>query len=348
MKSALTDLTIRNLKHDGKQHFIRDAAFPGFGLRLSQKGGKSFFVIRDRKYHHLGRYPATTLAEARKRAANLEPSHTALSYREAVDLYMSTYVRPNYRPRSAKEVERLLAKLPDQPLYDISTKTITDVLDKLLPSEANHTFGVLRTFFSWAERREIIPHSPIRQLQKPHRETSRSRVLTPDEIRRVWIATSTEKPFNLIIRLCLLTGQRRGEIAAIQPTWCTEGLLTIPATITKNKREHSIPLTTYALSSANSYLSLTKSSTVYNTWSKPKADLDKRANVHNWVIHDLRRTFSSNLGAMGTPPHVIDALLNHHSSSLHKTYNRYLYMNEMRQALEVWQTRLLDIVGEKA
>lgn len=71
--------------------------------------------------------------------------------------------------------------------HNITTKDITDVLDKLAPSEANHLFGALRTFFNWCEKRELM-QSPIGKLGKPHKETKREKVLTLDELKEIWLA----------------------------------------------------------------------------------------------------------------------------------------------------------------
>ena len=344
MRLALSDITVKTLKFTGKQEFYRDTKFPAFGIRVSKRT-KTFFVIKERKYHSLGHYPALSLSKAREKALQLDTSRPALSYTEATELYLQTYVRPNYRPRSASEVERLLKKLPDRPLKDITTGHITTVLDTLTPSEANHLFGVLRTFFNWCFRRDLIKFSPpTAKLTKPHKEQSRSRVLTPDEIRRVWTSLGDDT-FSVIIKLCLLTGQRKGEIAAIKSEWLnkTAASLTFPSSITKNKREHSIPLTSLTSKTLSIFLTHTVSTNspiVYTAWSKPKADLDKRSGVSNWCIHDLRRTCSTNLAELEAPPHIIDKILNHSTNSLHARYNRYRYMEEMRQALTAWEKRL--------
>ncbi len=383
MRVTLNDMTVRNLKPTGKQQKYLCNRTPGFGLMVSQAGGKSFFLTlgKERKRIHLGKYPSTSLAEARRKAGQLHTApSTQLSYNEASELYLQTYVRPNYRPRSAKEVERLLAKLlsKSEQLTDISTRHITDVLDKLPPSEANHTFGVLRTFFGWAFRRDLISVNPLSKLCKPHKEKSRDRVLTPDEIRAVWTATEEPTPFNVIIRLALLTGQRRGELAAMQQSWLSSTpapylgttssastsaatgsskdcigtgeaaanpCLTFPKEVTKNKKEHCIPITALTARLVHTLTKCLSGTSTYNTWSKPQADLLKRAGTAHFTIHDLRRTCSSNLGGLAIAPHIIDRLLNHTTNSLHARYNRYQYMDEMRDALCAWEKRLLDIVA---
>lgn len=63
----------------------------------------------------------------------------------------------------------------------------------------------------------------------------------------------------------------------------------------------------------------------------------------HWTLHDLRRTTATRLGDLGTPPHVIEALLNHASgfrSGVAGTYNRALYQSEMAGALAKWADRV--------
>lgn len=346
MRITLTDLTIQHLKPDGRQHNYRCKKTPGFGLRLSQKGGKSFFVIIDRSYHHLGKYPATSLAEARKKASELNgsaPVHGSLSFAEAVDTYLTTYVRPNYRPRSASEVERLLKKCAFKQLKGIMAQDISAVLDRQARSAANHLHGVLRTFFNWCERRELVSANPMRKLTKPHKEQARDRVLTGDEIRRVWDATQEGTAFNSLIRLCLLTGQRRGELSAIEGSWIREGCITFPKEVTKNRRAHTLPLTTLSAGYAAGMRAIADGSI-----GKHKRRLDQVSGVENWTVHDLRRTVSTNLAQMGTPPHIIDRILNHASGGVHSTYNRYSYLPEVGEALKAWERRLVEIGGQEA
>lgn len=344
MRITLTDISIRNLKANGKQQTFLCMRTPNFGVRVSQAGTKSFFVVvgRERKRIHVGKYPGTSLQEAR-RAATQVAIHdaTPTTLREAIDNYLSHYVRPNYRERPAKEAERLLTKHTAHlsHLHTITTKQVTDILDGLRPSEANHAFAALRTFFNWCERRDLMP-SPMGKLGKPHKETKRDRVLSLEELKKVWLAA--ENTHGTIVKLLILTGQRRGEITGIRREWMQDDILVFPASICKNKQEHTITLTNTVRQLLEPLLTLEKP---YNGWGKPKAELDKVSGVVGWTLHDLRRTFSTNLGEMGVAPHVIDRLLNHNPTPLHRTYNRFTYLPEMGKALDDWQAKLYDFIS---
>jgi len=351
----LTDIALKALKPARAQVDYYCDQQSNFGVRVSPSGTKSFFVrVGDkRRRMHLGKYPGTKLADARRSAGRQvnDPQVPIASQRfeTALETYLETYIKPNYRERASKEAERLLNKHATslhKPLREITTSNCTAIFDGLMstPSEANHFFGVLKTFFAWCEQRQLISISPIARLSKPAKETSRDRVLTNSELNAIWNAAASGSQFDTIVQLCILLGQRRGEMAAIEQSWIADGVLTIPRHITKNGVEHPVPLTPRALA----ILKHAKLGS-YNSWSQPKARLDERSGVKDWTLHDLRRTFSTIHAAIGTPPHITDRLLNHLSGSrtlspIAKIYNRYSYLSEMRTALEKYERHLFKSV----
>ena len=69
-----------------------------------------------------------------------------------------------------------------------------------------------------------------------------------------------------------------------------------------------------------------------------------------WVIHDIRRSFSTHLHELGTPPHVVEALLNHvsgHKRGPAGTYNKAAYLDERRRAMQRWDDHLQKLLGAK-
>jgi len=88
--------------------------------------------------------------------------------------------------------------------------------------------------------------------------------------------------------------------------------------------------------------------TVYYSWAKDKCSFDQLCHVAHWTLHDLRRTFSTNLAGLQTPPHVLERILNHSSgtiSGIAAIYNRFRYMDEMRQAIGVWEAKLASLIS---
>ena len=354
-KVLLTDITIRNLTAPKRGQLIyTDTNLKGFGLRISQGGSKTFVLqtgpANNRTLKTIGRYPAMTLAQARKLA--MAAKTTAPQFEtspetahEAFRSYESLYLLPNYRPATAYRTLKLLQKhfapLMHRPLASLTTREILNLYPSMSQSNANHLHGMLRTFFNWARRRKLISVSPLAEIEKPYRETSRDRVLSDDELKRVWDATETMGDYGTIVKLCILTGQRRGEVSAISPEWIRENMLTIPAALTKNKRQHSIPLPTLSMK----LLDACPFSS--NSWSKNKRRLDQLSGVSNWKLHDLRRSFSTIHAQIGTQPHIIEALLNHASgqiSGVASIYNRYRYFDEMTQAMRAYETHLKRVL----
>lgn len=347
-KVRFTDRTIDSLKPGN----YSDTLLPAFCIRVGSTR-KTFYAIRSGTRTTIGKYGEISLQDARSRARVIladptaQRSTTKLS--EAVEAYLRTR---DYRPGPLKETERLLKKhlasFLNADIDTITTLQLSNLFDRMrsTPSEANHLYGVTRTFFRWAAQRGYCAN-PL-TFPKPYKEKSRSRILTDAELVRVWDSSTLVGTFGTIIRLCILTAQRRGEIGQLKPDWLDKFAMTIPAAVAKNGKAHTIPLPGEAASLALSLADDLK--TPWNTWSKPKAALDKLSGVTDWTIHDLRRTAASKMAELGIAPHVIERILNHSApaslgGSLGITYNRHRYETEMRDALlqyQAWLHNLLE------
>jgi len=368
----LTDATIRNLPSPAtgqKTHF--DDALRGFGIRISQGGTRTFVLMygADRQLLSIGRYPVISLADARAEAKRLLAEKTlgkrqpqSITYERAVALFLEDKAQ-ECRPGTVSEYKRLLAV--HFPFHgQLAAITHADFERKLKRvdalSERNHALAAAKTFFTWALKHRYITENPTVAYSLVGRP-SRSRVLSDDELKRVWkAAKEMGANFGTIVELLILTGQRRGEIAALQTPWLNlaDKTITLPAEITKNKREHSFPIGQSAASLISNFPTEAsapvifpargKSSTPFNGWSKSKVALDKLSGVTGWTLHDIRRTVASNLAALGVALPVIERLLNHVSGSfggIVSVYQRHSFMPEMRAAVEKWNNRVLDILA---
>ena len=88
----------------------------------------------------------------------------------------------------------------------------------------------------------------------------------------------------------------------------------------------------------------------FSPWSKNKHRLDERLQgMAPWTIHDLRRSFVTHMSENGfAQPQVVEAIVNHVSGSkagVAGVYNRAAYLNEKRQALEVWGAHVAALVS---
>jgi len=212
---------------------------------------------------------------------------------------------------------------------------------------------------NWCVRQGLIEHNPVPSMS--HRTTPRDRVLSDQELKAVYHrAQEFEYPFGPIVQLIILTGQRRSEIAALRRSWIQDDCLAFPEGFTKNKRAHRIPLARSALELIATlpelddllFPSRTGNDKPFNGWGKCKSRFDnpkdrEPLDVAPYTLHDLRRTFSSNMAQLGTPIHVTEKLLNHVSGTLSgiaAVYNRYSYMDEMRQAVEQYDRYLVELM----
>jgi len=369
----LTDITIKNLKPPARgQLTFTDEDLPGFGIRISQGGVKSFVVVhgRSRTRTTLGRYPIVSLRRARKKAKEILAERTLgkegspnIGFETALKEFFEAHISTK-RPKTAREIKRLLNKhflppLRHEKLHEIATHRLSKIIDGLrsTPSEASHAFAAARLFFRWAVRRRLLANSPLDGAQSPARAKPRTRVLTSEELAKVFLAARAEtSAFSSIVQLLILTGQRCGETSRLRSEMVDfdKRLITLPASLTKNLREHRFPFGKMAervlKSGAKKGLLFSARGMpedVFSGWSKCKATLDERCGIKPWTLHDLRRTFATNLAALGTPIHVTEKLLNHVSGTtggIVAVYQRHAYEDEMRAVVTRWERHLARLL----
>jgi len=368
---ALTDISVKALTAPAKgQTTYWDASHTGFGLRISQGGTKTFVVVHgvERRRFTIGRYPTISLKQARDKAKELQAGLTlgliekrpSPASTDALKLYLEASEAKN-RPGTVTEYRRLLTNhfaFGRKRLSEITRADIQAKLNKLKdrPSEQRHAFVALKVFFNWAVREEHLPVSPIASMQPPTRQRSRERVLEPKELVEIFEkATAYHRPYGHIVQLLILTGQRRGEIGALRWSWIDRDkqLITYPPEFTKNRRLHVLPYGKRVAAilddipehvGSDFVIPGRKPGSHFNSWSKSKRMFDATLEgVDPYVIHDLRRTYSSILAQLGTPIHVTEKLLNHVSgtiSGVAAIYNRHSYLDEMREAVTAYEEHL--------
>lgn len=339
----LTDLAIKNLKFEGTQRRIFDDALPNFGVRLYKSGPRFIVLIgKNRKSVTLGRYPDISLKDARKKALELlqvtDRLSAEVSVSEALGDFLS-HARAQNKPRTARDYERLLKRhFPQGSLQHLGKSQILPKLDALsrVPGERSHATTAFQVFLNWCVHNGYLDANPIAGLRNQGKIQRRDRVLSDDELKSVWNELSEDR-FSKIVRLLILTGQRRSELPHIV---IDDGVAIIPSEHTKNGREHSFPV--------GAYTQTIFEPIIFNGWSKAKRRLDNASGVAGWTLHDLRRTFASNHARLGTPIHVVEKMLNHVSGSFSGVtgvYQRYSYFDEMREACQRYERWLLSEVA---
>lgn len=363
----LTDISIRALKIPANGATIfHDDLIPGFGVRVSEGGTKSFVLTHGprRQRETLGRVGVLSLQEARAQAKRRlaeytlgKSNPTSMRWNEAVEEYLkevSTRCRPSthlsYTYSLGKHFRYGTTKLSELTLQDLR-QNLNRLADR--PAEHQHAFVALRAFMRWAYRQYYLDRNPLDRMRAPHGYTPRERVLSSEEIGRVWNAAGNDS-FGRIVKLLILTGQRVGEISQLTGDMVGEETITIPPWLAKNDRRHIIPLGRMASEvltprRANGMLYfLDRTGTKhFNSRSTCKRFLDARCGVSDWWIHDLRRTFASGMASIGVGLPVVERLLNHVSGSfggVAGVYQRYDFFPEMRDAIQRWEAHLAQLV----
>jgi len=368
----LTDLQIRKLKAPDKgQKTYFDEALPGFGVRVSQGGTKSFVVMhgKARRLRTIGRYPDMALAEARIEAKRTQADmaldgmqdtdSTPTTSFDAARTRFLTDCNARTKPRTVEEYRRLLHRHFDfaKNVGDVTRSDIIDAIEKIrrTPSEQKHAFVAVRTMMNWCRKRGFVDTSPVPPLS--FNSQPRSRILSDNELRVVLRrAEEYGYPYGRIVQLLILTGQRRGEIAALRRSWIEGDEIAFPQGFTKNKREHFVPIgriaheVIEALPEGTDLLfpSRLSNETPFNGWSKAKRAFDRPIDLAEFTLHDLRRTYSSNMARLGVPIHVTEKLLNHVSgtiSGIAAVYNRHSYRDEMREAVAAYEAHIAKLIS---
>jgi integrase len=366
-----TDTYVRSLSlRESGQRDYYDDALPGFGLRVG-KTAKTFFLVAGattrRKRYTLGRYepPRFTLAMAREKAKDIiarerltKIESPRSKFHEALDVYYRTHL-PTLRKTSATCVQQALdrhfvPKLGKMALEDIKRRDIAAVLDTMLhiPVAMHSTFRYLCAFLNWCVRRGYLETAPTDRMEPPKRPQSRTRVLSPDELVAVWRA-APDDDYGRIVRLCILSGQRRGQWAAVRREYISGDTITWPASLMKAGKPHTLPLTpamTALLPDRIGYLFPNENSIPFGNWTRSKHRLTDESGVQGFRLHDLRRTWATMAAEeLDIQPHIIEAVLAHAiGSQVARIYNRATYLEPMREALLAFEELLQALLSKKA
>jgi integrase len=385
-QTVLTARTIEVLKPGTARREIADRLMPSLYLILQPSGAKSW-AVRYRHHgttrkHTLGPYPAIDLKAARELAGKAlravaegrDPGHEKharnLDTVEAVARQFIEQCKRVNRPDAARATERLL-ELHVLPRWrrrlarDITRRDVLGVLDRVVesnkPIAANRTLAAVRKMFNWAVSRDILAASPCVGVKPPSAERSRDRVLTDVELRNVWLAAdAVGGPFGAMVKLLILTGQRRTEVAKMQ--WAeidlNERLWRLPPSRTKNNRAHEVALSDAAAAILTAlprigdrFVLTTTGKTAATGYSVHKRKLDALLppGMVAWTLHDLRRTAASGMARLGVALPTIEKLLNHQSGSfagIISVYQRHSFADEKRRAAGVWATFVVDLVSD--
>ena len=368
----LTQASIAKLPTDKPDAIYYDDELDGFGIRI-RAGGSRNFIVRYRlggleRRHTVGSASVLNVEEARKKARKVlvavdegrDPTAEKATKRATASLLFSS-VAADYleakqsamKPRTLIESTRYLNRdwkpLHGLPLGTVSRATVSSHLREIAKKggpTANRARSVLSAMYAWAIGEGLCETNPVDGTNKPDERRPRDRVLSDPELAAIWNA-ATDSDFGRIVKLLMLTAQRRNEIGELR--WSevdmASATITLPAERTKNGRAHTVPLSADALDILRSIPHRNERDVVYGDargfagWGAAKARLDEKLGntVKPWTLHDLRRTGATRMADSGVQPHIIEAVLNHiggHKGGVAGIYNRAAYEPEKRAALD--------------
>jgi integrase len=378
-RKTLTDRGVAALKPRDKLYAQPDPQLPGHYIRVSPSGSKSFVAVtRDpngkQKWITVGKAHLVGIEEAREKAREIinrvkggqrvegpesfqevaktwfERHVTAkglLSGRE-IRRYLDNHILPAWGGREFTSIKR----------SDV-TKLLDDIEDNSGPVAADKVLAIISGMCRWFASRSDDYNSPIiRGMRRSsNKERARTRILSDDEIRLVWI--KAEGTFGDLVKLLLLTAQRRHKVLTMK--WSdvsVDGMWTVANSNSREKGTgHELVLPKMALDiirarprlASNEYVFAGPGSSYYQSYARGKVALDQATGpLPQWQLHDLRRTARSLMSRLGIRSEVAENLLGHVQPGIVGVYDRHKYVEEKHEALKMLAGLIGNILRDDA
>lgn len=293
----------------------------------------------------LGKWPEMSVRQARALAIEdtLKRSPAQKTVEALVEeFYDEVVVKEHRRPEFMRGyIDRaIIPKLGPRRVVDLSPQDIAAVIQEYRqrgPRSADQLRSTLRTIFTYAVETGIRPDNPVENLTRRvagYTPEARTRVLTDDEIRRVW---SIEHDNGRTLRFLLLTALRISEAQKGEPDgdrW------RVVSEISKNGKAHWVYLT----ESAKAQLPL-PACTPTNVQAWLRRWCDNQGIDPRFTPHDLRRTAATRMADAGVPVFIVERVLNHTLEGVMAVYNHAEYADERIEAAAILERVILGIVS---
>lgn len=416
-EGALTQEVVNSIEPPAKGKLrIPDRQVKGLFLRVTSKGARSYilrYTAEGRRGEAaLGDARSITLKSARSKALDMlsdlavrkidpvEAKREAIRQEKAKKEETFSALAERYSIDAARRkrastlgYERwlldnhILPKLGPRRYADIRRAEIIAFVEAVGASAGgvtgNRAHALVRQVLNYALKRDLIDANPALAIERVFAETSRERVLSEDEIRRVWVFLEAaqrdegvgrvkgqeegQRKINamspgtaLALELCVLTLQRAGEVAGARKeefNW-EERLWVIPAERMKSKRAHAVPLSAAAAQRFKTAFELSKCDYAFPARDQKGALESKRLTramarvcraleIPSAGPHDLRRTGRTMLTSerLGVSYETAERVIAHLvGSAVSRVYDRNEYLREKRAALEAWAAEVDRIV----
>jgi integrase len=381
-----------------------DEDLPGFCIRVTPNDRRTacvFYRLGSRlRRATLGTLPPLSLADARLLAREAlrdaalghDPASAKREAREAltVAVLVRDYIEAGTGHRSAAtngDYRRTLkAALQGSPIGLQAAgqvargelRAFLEAIARKTPIRANRILALVRAAFRWGLREELIERDPTAGLPRPRPERPRERVLSDDEVKKLWetldaiaagasdpVLSNGKKAPRLVlagaVKLLLLLGTRRSETLNMRwadideraQTW------TVPGMFRKGGRTHVVPLPALALG----ILADLRPVGGHTPWvfvGKRGASLAnnparwtevlREASGLDFTLHDLRRTCATGCARLGASESTVSRILGHKAVAgtiaVSGIYDRFDRLPEIRSALAAWANHVVILVND--
>jgi integrase len=325
---------------------------PGFGLRVTAGGVRAYVLNytthtgRGRRYT-IGRAAVWTLTAARQEAADLkrrvdqgedplgdiEEKRASPTVSELCDVFLTEHVATR-RPATQKQyqavVMRIRQAIGGAKVGEIRFNDVANLHRKVSergPYLANRLLAVLSKMFSMAMRKGWRTDNPAKGVER-NQEHERERYLSAAELARLLdaLANAKDRQAAALFSMCLLTGCRVGE--ALSARWdqfdLEVGRWTKPASTTKQKKLHVVPLSAQAIELLGTLE--VRGEMLFpgrREYQKVWKTICNAAGITGLRVHDLRHSYASALVSDGVSLPIVGKLLGHAKTS---TTARYAHL----------------------
>lgn len=312
--------------------------------------------------------------------AKIEALKTAYTVEQLADVFIEKMVIGRWKNASVikskidKDIKGLLGQLAIEEVKPAHIDLMLQaIMKREAPTVANDMLRWCKRIFDYAIKRDVIQHNPAAAYTVSDaggNETARVRVLSHNELILLFESMRNTNGFTqenfLMVKLLLLLAVRKSElIEAKQAEFdLDKAQWTLPAERTKTNTSIIIPLSPQAvqalqnlfrLAQGNEYLLPARKVQTHkkpfiheNTLNVALAKVKIIMDIPNFCIHDFRRTARSHLAALGIVPHIAERCLNHKIKGIEGVYNHHDYLEERRNALELWANLLTTCETGKA
>jgi integrase len=368
-RKTLSDLGVAALKPRASRYAFPDPELRGHYVRVSPTGAKSYAVVRrdpntgKQVWAVIGAADAVKIEDARDLArvalqrikdglpAAAPKPEKPDSFKAVAENFIKRHVEAKGL-RSRAEIERALKKYvypswADRGFVTIRKGDVAALLDQIEDDhgarQADLVLAYVRKIANWYGTRVEGYEPPFVKGMARQGLVKRDRILTDDELRAIWAEAEKPGQFGAILRLALLTAQRRERLASMRWEDIAAGVWTVPVEARSKGTGGALKLPAAALAiieaqprfDDNPYVFAgRKKGSHFGGFSKSKASFDEGLEkMPGWTIHDLRRTARSLVSRAGVRPDIAERVMGHVIAGVEGVYDRHRYDEEKADAL---------------